>query len=127
MRTILQVSKTLLQEKQFFFITEETMPLNIQANGQMLVDSDNLAFIYLLENDESYIYASIKEDFWHDISNACKMDVTFILKSAQSETEIELVNFKEEMTYLISNIEGNSNYGEEMVTKVMNAFSDMAV
>ena len=32
--------------------------------------------------------------------------------------EIQLTQFREELTYLIENIKGNSNYGEMMVSKV---------
>lgn len=38
------------------------------------------------------------------------------------ENKIELINFYEELEYLISNIKGNSNYGDEMVTKVESTF-----
>ncbi|MEH7508774.1 hypothetical protein [Priestia megaterium] len=37
---------------------------------------------------------------------------------------IELSAVKEELSYLISNIEGNVNYGDEMVARVEEVFLD---
>jgi hypothetical protein len=38
------------------------------------------------------------------------------------DEQLELTNFYEELTELINNIRGNSNYGAEMVTKVEEIF-----
>ena len=39
-----------------------------------------------------------------------------------NDVEIELEGLKEEVEYLVENIEGNANYGEELVTAVEKVF-----
>ncbi|WP_028402592.1 hypothetical protein [Ectobacillus panaciterrae] len=91
--------------------TEELKPRH-----HMLVDSDNLAFLYILEGDGDYMYVSIPHTVWP----ACKQMLDEHKKAyvRVNETELELEQLQEELEYLISNIEGNANYGEELVSKV---------
>ena len=83
----------------------------------MLVDSDNLSFIYLLEKDDHYTYIAIPDTVWNDIKNVITLNPIPVVLTNGSE-EIQLTQFREELTYLIENIKGNSNYGEMMVSKV---------
>ena len=49
---------------------ENNQPLNdCKASGQMLVDSDNLSFIYLLEEDDHYTYIAIPDTVWSDLKH----------------------------------------------------------
>jgi hypothetical protein len=89
--------------------------------GQILVDSDQLSFIYLAEQDGDYTYITIPEPVWTSVKAALDADVeTYAI---HEEGQLHLQGFKEEMEYLIENIKGNSNYGEQMVEKVEAIFS----
>lgn len=96
---------------------ENDQPLNgCKASGQMLVDSDNLTFIYLLEEDDHYTYIAIPETVWKDLKQVIAQSHPVLLTNGSEE--ILLTQFREELVYLIENIKGNSNYGESMVSKV---------
>ncbi|KAB7667565.1 hypothetical protein [Bacillus sp. B1-b2] len=88
----------------------------VSACGQMLVDSDSIGFIYLLEKENEYVYTLIPKSIWHDCKGGLEAQSTFILTNG--ETNIELVQFQEELEYLVENIKGNGNYGDEMVKEV---------
>ncbi|MDQ0153914.1 UPF0738 family protein [Robertmurraya andreesenii] len=92
----------------------------IIATGQMLVDSDECAFVYLLEKEQDYTYVIIQEPVWTDLKRVLAGNLRVFL--GNEEERIELVNFLDELAYLIENIKGNSNYGEIMVAKVEEIF-----
>lgn len=88
--------------------------------GQMLVDSDSVAFIYKLENETEFVYLSLPYSTWADLKATMEKERSvFVLVN---NIEIRLEGIKEELEYLVSNIEGNANYGEEMVSKVEEIF-----
>src|SRR5690606_36504126 len=93
----------------------------LSASGQMLVDSDSLAFIYKLENEQEFIYVSLNSDLWPSLKNiiAEKQQVFLHL---DDNHEIELIDIIPELEYLLQNIQGNANYGEEMVELVEKTF-----
>lgn len=88
----------------------------------MLSDSDHFSFIYLMEKDEEYTYIIIPETFWPIVKESMSLSVPTIL--IDNHSEIELTLFQEEVEYLISNIKGNGNYGDEMVKKVESLFGE---
>lgn len=94
---------------------------NVKAQGQMLVDSDHLAFIYILESGDEFVYASLPSSIWPSLKEAKDKDLRIELKL--NNQQIELVELKEELSYLLENIKGNANYGEEMESKVVEVFS----
>jgi hypothetical protein len=87
-----------------------------KASGQMLVDSDGLSFVYLLEKEEDYTYIVIPNTVWKELKTALTEQLPVYLFN-QSE-RLLLNQFHEELSYLIENIKGNSNYGEKMVNEV---------
>ena len=89
---------------------------NYKASGQMLVDSDGLSFVYLLEKEEGYTYIVLPNLVWGELKTALTEQLPVYL-SNQSE-RLLLNQFHEELSYLIENIKGNSNYGEKMVNEV---------
>ncbi|WP_066071206.1 hypothetical protein [Neobacillus soli] len=108
-------------------ITENKLMLetNESINGlvpgeQLLVDSDQYAFIYLMEDKDDYTYIVLPEQIWPLLKTAqaelIPIWVTF------NEEQTVLSNFHDELEYVISNIKGNSNYGNELVTKVESIF-----
>jgi hypothetical protein len=93
----------------------------LQAKGQMLVDSDQLAFIYILETADEFVYAGLPHTIWTELREAKDKGLKVILKI--KEQNLELVDLFEELDYLLENIKGNANYGEEMEEKVVELFS----
>ncbi|KXZ13550.1 hypothetical protein AXI59_05080 [Bacillus nakamurai] len=90
-----------------------------KASGQMLVDSDHFAFVYILESADSFEYVIIKENVWPALKEALDQRKPAILE-AGDET-VELSGLHEELDYLLENIKDNANYGE-MEEKVKRVF-----
>lgn len=117
MKKILKINQSLVNPPELVFAIDEAISLeNVKASGQMLVDSAECSFVYLLENDEAYTYLKIPESLWNDLREALARNLRVTVINGKQK--ITLVNFLEELSYLIENIKGNSNYGEEMVQKV---------
>ena len=93
----------------------------LQAKGQMLVDSDKLAFIYILETADEFVYAGLPHTIWTQLREAKDKGLKVILQI--KEQNLELVELFDELDYLLENIKGNANYGEEMEKKVVELFS----
>lgn len=83
---------------------------------QVLVDSDHYSFIYLMEDKEDYTYIDLPEQIWPQLKIA--LEGKFSVWIGKEHQEIELLHFFDELDYVIANIKGNSNYGQEMVKKV---------
>lgn len=92
----------------------------LNPSGQILVDSDKYSFIYIMEDQEDYTYIVLPELIWKLIKTA--FDQKLPVWMTKNDQEIELINFHDELEFVISNIKGNSNYGYEMVTKVESIF-----
>lgn len=104
-------------QKEIQMEIDQQISLNqYRASGQMLVDSDGLSFVYLLEKEEDYTYIVIPNTVWKELKTALTEQLLVYL-SNQSE-RLLLNQFHEELSYLIENIKGNSNYGEKMVNEV---------
>jgi len=120
----IDVKEAILEANRLILHTEDSLSEikgSMKAKGQMLVDSDQLAFIYLLETDEDFIYAGLPHTIWSKLKEAVDKSLPVLLKI--NDSEVELVQIIDELRYLIDNIKGNANYGEEMETKVTEVFS----
>lgn len=113
-------AKTTIENELHLQINNEISVRSLKALGQMLVDSDGLSFVYLIEKNNEYTYAIIKEDVWPQLKWA--MEEKAAVRLSNDHESIELVDFLDELNYLVDNIKGNSNYGEDMVTKVEEIF-----
>ncbi|SFA78425.1 MULTISPECIES: hypothetical protein [unclassified Bacillus (in: firmicutes)] len=102
------------------FLKVESLSATLMPRGQMLVDSDHFAFIYILENEDAYTYLALPEWSWPTLKTANEKGVKVF--AIAGEANIELTQFNDELSYLIENIKGNSNYGDEMVKKVEDLF-----
>ena len=91
------------------------------ATGQMLVDSDQLSFIYIVDKEDGYQYVTIPEGVWSNIQEGLQAGLETFLTNDGGKLKLD--GFRDEMEYLIANITGNSNYGEEMVAKVEQVFT----
>lgn len=102
-------------------ILAELEQSDLKAQGQMLVDSDHLAFIYILESKDEFVYASLPYQIWPQLKEA--LDKEYRVDMKINDQQIELENLKEELRYLLENIKDNANYGDEMENKVVELFS----
>jgi len=93
---------------------------DLKPSGQMLVDSEDLSFIYLLENEEAYTYISVPDTVWSSLKEVISESLPVVVTNGRER--LLLQQFQEELEYLIDNIKGNSNYGERMMNKVEAVF-----
>jgi len=119
MKKRITILKATITENKLLLETNESIN-DLIPGEQILVDSDQLSFIYLMEDKEDYTYIVLSEHIWPFLK-AAKEQVKPIWLSF-NEGQIELINFHDELEYVITNIKGNSNYGKEMVTKVEGIF-----
>ncbi|MGB5945260.1 hypothetical protein [Paenisporosarcina sp.] len=105
-----------------FLLQEVPQELEVQSGGQLITDSDNHAFVYLMDVVDGYIYVQFPKTVWPLLATSLEADKEPVLTWGQSE--IQLDNFREELSMLIFNIEGNHNYGEEFSTAVEEAFKE---
>ena len=118
----IMITNAIIENNELMLSTDsKTEIADLAATGQMLVDSDQLSFIYIVEKDEGYQYISIPYETWNVIHEGLRAGIETNLYS--SGQKLKLHGFSEEMEYLIANITGNSNYGEEMVAKVEQVFA----
>ncbi|MGD6817619.1 hypothetical protein [Metabacillus sp. 84] len=96
----------------------------LKAKGQILADSDHLAFIYILEDAEQFTYFSIPAGCWAEIEKARAGDLS--VWASINQHELELEEFFNELRELVQNIAGNANYGDEMEGKVSEVFASLA-
>lgn len=121
----IEVTKLAVGESEvnvFVDHTELLLHKQIQPEGRMLADSDHIAFVYILDVDDDFIYVSFPEAVWKNL-NKVLSDSLPIFLNVNEEIRVPLIQFQEELQYFISNIEENSNYGESMVQAVSKAFT----
>ncbi|TWI53285.1 hypothetical protein [Halalkalibacter nanhaiisediminis] len=103
-------------------VIDKELAQSLRAGERMLVDSDNLAFIYILEDDTEFYYVNFSQKTWSDLkqlyTEAKKLELIL-----HEEVVIELTSICEELSFLTENIEGNGNYGEEMEKAVQEVFA----
>ncbi len=122
MKEKLQVLNAEMTDSKLILKVEESYPVNeLSAKGQILVDSDAFAFIYLAEKGDQYVYIVMSKDIWPSLKQGLEAGAPIFLSNGLDN--LELADWKEEMEYLIDNIEGNGNYGEEMERSVTAVFS----
>ncbi|PLR81816.1 hypothetical protein CVD25_09530 [Bacillus canaveralius] len=121
MKKRITIEKAFIKENEL--ILEGKFPValaELSAVGRILVDSDQLAFIYLTEMNNEYTYIELPEEIWPEIKKA--LDAEYPVYAAGGGERLLLDQFHNELSYLIENIKGNSNYGAVMVEKVENVF-----
>ena len=113
------IQTAVLTDSKLILETDESIN-GLIPGEQILVDSDNSAFIYLMEDQEDYTYIVLSEDLWSYLKTANEQKLSVLVRS--NKEQIELINFHDELAYILSNIKGNSNYGDELVKKVESLF-----
>ncbi|BCB03053.1 hypothetical protein [Bacillus sp. KH172YL63] len=121
MRKIVQFQHTTYENGALYLHTDQADLLDgASAAGQIIADSDQYAFVYLAEKEDEYIYLYLDESLWPQLKTALSDKAAVIAKGG--ENKLELDSFTDELDYLVDNIEGNGNYGDEMVKKVESVF-----
>ncbi|UTR11110.1 hypothetical protein MM300_01910 [Evansella sp. LMS18] len=93
----------------------------LEPEGQILADSDGKAFVYLLADQEGFAHLRFPEQVWGVLSEERKTTPPVKFQLDQN-TAVELPEFWTELNSLLENIQGNSNYGPEMVEAVETIF-----
>ncbi|HJF30703.1 MAG TPA: hypothetical protein K8V56_02840 [Sporosarcina psychrophila] len=106
-----------------FLLAEQAEKIQGIPSGKMITDSDNLSFVYLLEAEAGYEHLHFTQAVWPLMVEALKTDLVPVL--SWKDEIIALPGFKDELTMLIYNIEGNDNYGETFSSAVEQAFSSI--
>ncbi|WP_342510066.1 hypothetical protein [Sporosarcina sp. FSL K6-2383] len=110
------------EEIRFLLAATADEPQGIPS-GKMITDSENLSFVYLLEIEEGYRQLHFAQAVWPLMVEVLKLDVEPVL--VWQDQAVSLIGFKDELTMLIYNIEGNDNYGEAFSLAVEQAFHDI--
>lgn len=119
MKKTIKINQAIIENNQLQLTTSESISC-LTPREHMLVDSDHVSFIYLMEENDDYTYIVLDESIWSTLKEALNRNVPAYLISGQEQ--IELNSFQDELEYVINNIKGNSNYGEEFVEKVEKTF-----
>lgn len=110
-------------EKILFLAAEQAEKPRGIPSGKMITDSDNLSFVYLLEVEEGYEQLHLTQAVWPLMVEVLTTNLDPVL--SWKDELIALPGFKDELTMLIYNIEGNDNYGEAFSSAVEQAFSSI--
>ncbi|UPM53430.1 hypothetical protein [Gottfriedia acidiceleris] len=122
MRKMLEINRININEDGLFLLIDDTK-INLEQChevGTMIADSDQGSLLYILEENEEFVYVTVPYEYWSDLKKANDQNLNVFLKVG--EKSLSLNNWNEELTYLIQNVEGNFNYGEEFVKQVQSAF-----
>ena len=121
MRKIYTIESFSIENQQLHFsLNDNELNLQLKPAAQLIADSDDFAFIYLLDAGDDYHYLRFQPTIWPELVYLLQTKQDPIL---QVGTEIlELTNFYEELEMLVYNIEGNYNYGAEFVQAVETHF-----
>jgi Family of unknown function (UPF0738) len=120
----LNVQSTAWEENKLYLNVSDEVSQQLSEwkdSERMLVDSDGLAFIYVLENNEGFIHIAIGSSHWADAKKALLERAAVVIRNVKGE-ELELTAFSSEMDYLTENIQGNANYGQQMEEEVIKIF-----
>ncbi|MDN4073679.1 hypothetical protein [Fictibacillus terranigra] len=113
-------------------VTGEQLTLSIEEGqgfsewkdgSRMLVDSDQLSFIYVMETEDDLVYIGLPEPLWGQLNEALVNELPVVLKKAEEDTFFELSSLHAELSYLLENIKDNSNYGDDMLKAVDRSFT----
>lgn len=116
----LQINSGSIQNEELILTIEDAELEEFIATGKMLADSEQSSFIYIIEKGNDYTYIVLTENVWPLLKQAVDQQTKVFVTN--SRERLLLTGFYEELIYLINNIKGNYNYGEEMVAKVEEIF-----
>lgn len=113
-RMRIYVNEIKIQDNQVLCYTDKSTE-GLTEVGQMIVDSDHFSFVYLMDNGSTFSYLIFVQETWSMLHE--HKDKQIIINDT-----IKLTQFRNELEYLLDNIEGNSNYGNDFVSAVEETF-----
>ena len=124
MRKTFIVERGTIQDSHIhFYLKENNSEIKCRPAGQMITDSDDMAFVYLMDEEAGYSYVKFPQTVWPLLVETLQSKENPMLQ--WNTEQIELINFKDELQSLIYNIEGNYNYGEVFTTAVEETFAEL--
>ncbi len=116
-----RIESGIQNNKEVLFIVNEIDEyMQGHPAGKMITDSDELSFVYLFDQEEGYGYVHFSQAVWPLMVDVILNDLEPVISFGNNK--IPLVSFKEELSMLLYNIEGNDNYGEAFTSAVEEAF-----
>ncbi|NLY79440.1 MAG: hypothetical protein GX072_05985 [Lysinibacillus sp.] len=112
-----------IHNELYFSLNDNELKIQIEPAGQVLTDSDHLAFIYVVEEGDEFSYLQFPKKVWEGLLTIIKTKKDPFL-TIDGNT-IQLHNFANELEMLVFNIEGNGNYGSEFVQAVEETFREI--
>lgn len=89
----------------------------IVATGRLLVDSDRLTFVYIIDSVDGYFYIEFPKMVWPILYEGLQNNASVIVVE-EGQKMLELEHFNDELIFLIDNIANNPNYGSKLVSEV---------
>ncbi|WP_066166237.1 hypothetical protein MHH70_07840 [Metasolibacillus sp. FSL H7-0170] len=121
MRKVYTIQKFEQIHNDFYFsLHDSEQDIQIQPTGQVIVDSDNMAFIYIVEDEGTYSYLSFPQTTWPAL-----VQIVEKKRDPFLTPDLALSNFAEELEYLLWNIQDNENYGKAFVEAVEAQFTSI--
>ncbi|WP_170006737.1 UPF0738 family protein [Bacillus fonticola] len=121
MRTFYTVERTTYEgDRLVAHLANGQLLQGLADADQLLAHSDDLSFLSILENDEGYTYILWPQPIWVDLKKGWDERKEVVMCDGAST--VSLPHFWVNLENLIGNIEGNANYGDEMVAAVEEAF-----
>ena len=113
-------SFSIKNDQLYFSLNDNELNRQFKPAEQMIADSDDFAFVYLLDAGNEYHYLRFPRTMWTELNHILQTKQN---PKLQVGTEVlELTNFYEELEMLVYNIEANYNYGSEFVQAVEDHF-----
>lgn len=116
--------------KEITFNKENAMILNIENQalnlaichevGTMIADSEQGSLLYIIEENDEFVYVTIPKEFWTEIKKANDLKKDVFLQAGEGTLALE--NWNNELSFLVQNVDGNFNYGEEFVKQIQSVF-----
>ena len=117
-----QITEGTVQDGVVRFVYNGAMEdLGETPSGKMITDSDEETFVYLFEEGEAYQTIHFTQAVWPLMQQLVEEEMNDPILDC-TDGEVILQGFTEELNMLIFNIEGNSNYGENFMIAVEQAF-----
>ncbi|MFC4353639.1 hypothetical protein ACFO0S_01000 [Chryseomicrobium palamuruense] len=110
----------IIHEDTKWTVTVEHLEAAMTASSRMITDTDRMSFVYLIENGDQYTYLHFDYKDWGALSLIAKEPGPVFLSDGSHK--IELLDFNNELTMLLTNIEGNDNYGQHFIEEVEKTF-----
>ncbi|SDI54391.1 hypothetical protein [Natribacillus halophilus] len=86
--------------------------------ARLLADSDNFALVYIFDREGTFVQVHIHEAFWSDLYKSHRKRTPIYL----DKHDVLFEAIHEELDMFLDIIQGNNNYGAEMVSAVEKHF-----